>query len=234
MTFYLKGKDWFVLGVLLISGAFIASVPELIQAYAVFNASHGLMISFIKFAILATAGEMIALRISCGSYYNREFGLLPRAIVWGVLGLLIKMMFIVFANGVPVLWSYLEFPADRAFSRSGLTFLKFAGAFSISLAMNLVFSPLLFVIHNITDEHIRRCGGSLKHFFSKIQVHDILINLNWSILWNFALKKTIPFFWLPAHTITFLLPSEHRILAAALLSIMLGVILSFVRIKAKL
>jgi hypothetical protein len=39
-------------------------------------------------------------------------------------------------------------------------------------------------------------------------------------------KKTIPFFWYPAHTITFLLPSEQRVLFAALLGIALGVLLA--------
>ncbi len=40
------------------------------------------------------------------------------------------------------------------------------------------------------------------------------------------MKKTIPLFWIPAHTITFLLPEEFRVLFAAVLSVMLGVLLS--------
>jgi len=43
--------------------------------------------------------------------------------------------------------------------------------------------------------------------------------------------KTIPMFWIPAHTITFLLPSEFRVLAAAFLSIALGAILAFAKKK---
>jgi hypothetical protein len=39
-------------------------------------------------------------------------------------------------------------------------------------------------------------------------------------------KKTIPLFWYPAHTITFLLPAEQRVLFAALLGIVLGVLLA--------
>jgi hypothetical protein len=41
--------------------------------------------------------------------------------------------------------------------------------------------------------------------------------------------KTIPIFWIPAHTITFLLPSEYRVLSAAFLSIALGTILAFAK-----
>jgi hypothetical protein len=50
--------------------------------------------------------------------------------------------------------------------------------------------------------------------------------LNWQAQWGFVFRKTIPFFWYPAHTITFLLPAEQRVLFAALLGIVLGVLLA--------
>lgn len=40
------------------------------------------------------------------------------------------------------------------------------------------------------------------------------------------LKKTIPLFWFPAHTITFLLPGTWQVLFAAVLGVALGVILA--------
>lgn len=55
---------------------------------------------------------------------------------------------------------------------------------------------------------------------------EIMQNLNWRVQWGFVFKKTIPFFWFPAHTITFLLPGEMRVLFAALLGVALGVILA--------
>jgi hypothetical protein len=45
-------------------------------------------------------------------------------------------------------------------------------------------------------------------------------------MWGFVFKKTIPFFWIPAHTITFLLPPDVQVLFAALLGIALGTILA--------
>jgi hypothetical protein len=57
-------------------------------------------------------------------------------------------------------------------------------------------------------------------------MEDIITKLDWKVQWNFIFKKTIPFFWIPAHTITFLLPPEFRVLFAALLGIALGIILS--------
>ena len=50
--------------------------------------------------------------------------------------------------------------------------------------------------------------------------------VDWEGFISFTLLKTIPFFWIPAHTITFLLPDEYRTAMAALLSVALGVILS--------
>ena len=39
-------------------------------------------------------------------------------------------------------------------------------------------------------------------------------------------KLRLPFFWYPAHTITFLLPGEVRVLFAAILGVVLGVLLA--------
>jgi len=52
-----------------------------------------------------------------------------------------------------------------------------------------------------------------------------LESIDWSRMWNFVFKKTIPFFWIPAHTITFLLPAQYRTAFAALLSVALGILL---------
>ena len=53
-----------------------------------------------------------------------------------------------------------------------------------------------------------------------------ITSLNWDRQWSFIFKKTIPLFWYPAHTITFMLPGELRVLFAALLGVALGVILA--------
>ncbi|GAB1473896.1 hypothetical protein MASR2M69_13370 [Bacteroidota bacterium] len=41
---------------------------------------------------------------------------------------------------------------------------------------------------------------------------------------KFVVGKTIPLFWIPAHTITFLLPDTYKVIFAASLSIVLGLI----------
>jgi hypothetical protein len=80
--------------------------------------------------------------------------------------------------------------------------------------------------HKITDTHIIANGGTVKGLFKPIPFASVLKSINWDVMWNFVFKKTIPFFWIPAHTITFLLPSEFRVLFAAVLGIALGLILA--------
>ena len=71
--------------------------------------------------------------------------------------------------------------------------------------------------------------------FRRVDTGAILSNINWNMHWGFVLKKTIPLFWIPAHTITFLLPPSFQVLFAALLGIVLGVILAFsARVKSDL
>lgn len=194
--------------------------------YLQFNKEHGMIMSFFKFAILATLGEIIALRIKTGNYNEPGFGIIPRMVVWGFLGLAINLAFNIFATGAPAFLAYMGLKeAPNAMSGS-FSWLKLLDAFTISSTMNLVFAPVMMTFHKITDLHIISTGGSIKGLFSPIPFGKILTSINWDIMWNFIFKKTIPFFWIPAHTITFLLPVEFRVLFAALLGIALGLILA--------
>ena len=50
--------------------------------YKSFNAAHGMVMSFLKFAILSSLGEVLGLRISAGVYNRKGFGIIPRMVVW--------------------------------------------------------------------------------------------------------------------------------------------------------
>ncbi len=188
--------------------------------------------SFIKFGILATTGEIIGLRIRSGNYFVKGFGIIPRAIVWGFLGLTINMAFIIFATGTPAFLEYMGLTgAASAFKSEHFSVLQLFTALCTSSAMNLIFAPVMMTTHKVTDEHITRMGGSLIKFFQPIKVRVIFGSINWDVMWNFVFKKTIPLFWIPAHTITFMLPSNYRVLMAALLGIALGIILAIASVK---
>jgi len=205
--------------------------PGVFRAYQLINGHFPYLASFVKFAILATLGESLGLRIRTGHYNHRGFGLIPRALVWGVLGISIKMAFVIFGEGAPMVMRTLgfSFPTDNPadiLRTTSFSWLKLGAAFSVGLTLNLFFAPVFMLFHRITDMHIQQTGGSLHKFFTPIRVQYQLTHLDWSSMWNFVLKKTIPFFWIPAQTLNFLLPEEWPILVAALYSIVLGVFLS--------
>lgn len=79
-------------------------------------------------------------------------------------------------------------------------------AFAISAAMNLQFGPFLVIAHRLLDNAIARKS-------------------NWANLDKGMLS--LLWFWIPAHTVTFILPKPFQIGLAALWSVVLGLILGF-------
>lgn len=201
--------------------------------YYNFNKEHAVISGFLKFAILASFGELLGLRIKTGNYYQKGFGIMPRAIVWGVIGITIVAAFAIFSTGVPVFLKVFGVNNAAEAMLGSFSIKKIFVAFAISASINIIYAPVMMTMHKITDTHILNTGGTLKGFFSRIKFQEIISNLNWKVQWNFVFMKTIPFFWIPAHTITFLLPSEFQVLSAALLGIALGVILAIAAIKSK-
>lgn len=217
---------YFIVAIAAIFLPFFLSAP-LYEWYSTFNASHGMVMSFLKFGILSTLGEMLGCRISTGKYVTPTFGVLPRMVVWGFLGMSINMAMIIFSKGTPMFMQYMGMTnAVEAFTTDGFSMDKLWVALAVSVAMNTIFAPVFMTFHKVTDAHIAAHGGSLKALVTPIPMAERLGTLNWQAQWGFVFRKTIPFFWYPAHTITFLLPAEQRVLFAALLGIVLGVLLA--------
>jgi len=219
--------------IIIVTLAIFIFISPVTNWYLQFNKEHGMVMSFLKFALLATLGEIIALRIRSGKYNEPGFGIIPRMVVWGFLGLTINIAFQIFSSGGPIFLAYLGLSNAPEAMKGGFSMLKLLDAFTISTTMNLTFAPVMMTFHKITDTHIIKTGGSLNGLFSPIPFAVIFRNINWDVMWNFIYKKTIPFFWIPAHTITFLLPAEFRVLFAAILGIALGLILAIGNLKAR-
>lgn len=217
---------YFIVAIAAIFLPFFLSAP-LYEWYSTFNASHGMVMSFLKFGVLSTLGEMLGCRISTGKYVTPTFGVLPRMVVWGFLGMGINMAMIIFSKGTPMFMQYMGMTnAVEAFTTDGFSMDKLWVALAVSVAMNTIFAPVFMTFHKVTDAHIATHNGSLKALVTPIPMAERLGTLNWQAQWGFVFRKTIPFFWYPAHTITFLLPAEQRVLFAALLGIVLGVLLA--------
>lgn len=189
-------------------------VPATHRAFVALTATHPYLTGFGKFVLLATMGELLALRIATGAWAAPP-GLLQRAFVWGLLGVVIVLVFGVFADGVA-----------RAQEKGLLPWAgsRLAFAFFVSAIMNLTFAPTMMLAHRVTDTWI-----DLRHEGKEFDVADAVARIDWNGFVSFVLLKTIPLFWIPAHTLTFLLAAEYRVLAAALLSIALGAILAFAK-----
>lgn len=220
-----KGDLLFLCVTLVLFVPFFVS-DELYGAYREFNSSHGMLASFFKFAVLSTLGELLGLRISSGSYYRKGFGVMPRAFVWGIFGMAINMAFVIFSTGIPAFAGYLGVENPAGIMSGNISVGKVALAFAVSVAMNSIFAPVFITLHKITDTHILATGGTMRGLFSPIPMGEILQNINWKVQWGFVFKKTIPLFWFPAHTVTFLLPEDMRVIFAALLGVVLGLILA--------
>ncbi|MCK5067780.1 MAG: Mpv17/PMP22 family protein [Bacteroidales bacterium] len=224
-------KDlFFLLGVVVFFLPFFI-FNKIFETYYQFNLEHGVVMSFIKFSILATLGEVIGLRIKTGRYHQQGFGLIPRAIVWGFLGVTIYMAFAIFAAGTPVFLEKVGLEDAGSILHSDLSWRKVLVSFSISTALNLFYAPVMMTFHKITDIHILKNDGTLRGFLKPIHFVRIFQEINWDVQWNFVFKRTIPLFWIPAQTITFLLPEEFRVLFAAFLGIVLGVLLAIAALK---
>ncbi len=186
--------------------------------YVNLNSSHPYVLGFLKVGILATFGEILSLRISKGKY-STPVGVIYRFIVWGFLGVVFVAVFELFSSGTKALLEKQLLP----YTNNARTFFQ---AFYTSVLMNLIFAPTFMAFHRITDAYIDLGKGNLKKILTT-KFDDVLNAIDWSFFVKFVLGKTIPFFWIPAHTVTFLLPSNYRVLVAALLSVFLGILLSF-------
>ena len=225
----MKKSDKITLIVIAVVICGFAFIPGAWDWFLRATTKHGLLMSFFKFAILGTFGEMLSLRIKEGVYYKEGFGLLPKLLIWGVLGVVIASAMTIFKTGTVVLLEKGFHIKKAAWWFAGnLSWGKFFVALCISVLMNTLFAPVFMTFHKITDIHIAETGGTLKGFFNKpLEIQKTMAEkINWNIQYGFVFKKTIPLFWYPAHTITFLLPGTLQVLFAAALGVALGVILS--------
>jgi hypothetical protein len=192
--------------------------PDTNKLFVDFTTNYAYIAGFLKFTILASLGDLLAYRIVTSEWKIRK-GFLFRAFIWGFLGVIIVLIFKIFGVGVATAIETGALPG------SGYTI---AFAFFTSAIMNLSFAPSMMGFHRITDTY-----ADLKFIEGRknLKLSQVIKEVDWNNFISFVVLITIPVFWIPAHTITFLLPSEYRVLMAAFLSIALGAILSFAKAK---
>jgi hypothetical protein len=217
--FIVKKKDLIWIGTLLVI-AFLLVYPATNVIYTAANKAHPYILGFIKVSILATMGEILALRIATGDY-RKPVGIVYKFVVWGFLGMGFVIAFELFASGVRSAMGKGLLPSGVADTFSA----KLLFAFFTSSFMNIFFGPTFMAFHRITDTFIDLGEGKFNKI-KKVKLNAVTKKIDWQSFVSFVVCKTIPIFWIPAHTVTFLLPGEYRVLSAAFLSIALGIILA--------
>jgi hypothetical protein len=180
--------------------------------------AHPYYMGIVKFAILASMGELLAIRIIAGQW-NIPCGMVYRVCFWGFMGFTLTTAVSVYANGVPgsiqsgILWG-------------GRFHSSVIRAFWTSVTMNATYGPVIMSAHRISDTYLDLAGGRLRNLPS-VKFDTVLATINWHSLVVVVIIRLLTLFWIPAHTITFLLPPEYRVLCAAVLGFVLGVLLAF-------
>ena len=160
--------------------------------------SYPIFTAMVQFAILGTLGDTISKWIIKGRIF-RPYG----------IGILLLKMLEWAVLAIFIKYAFIGFHGfvDGLVSHNLLPGLdKFSYAFAISACMNLQFGPFLVIMHRLMDNLIARQN-------------------NWSNIGKGMLS--LLWFWIPAHTVTFILDKPFQIGLAAVWSVVLGIILGF-------
>lgn len=194
-------------------------IPETRHLFEAATRSHPYIMGFVKFAIMASMGELLTMRM-LQKQWKKPAGFAAKAIVWGIIGMVIVAMFALYSDGVAGLLRRGLLYAGQGKIAAFLT------ALFTSAIMNGTFGIVLMLSHKISDTYI-----DLRTAREKPNFQMTLKAVDWPAFFSFVIGKTIPLFWIPTHTITFLLPAEYRVLAAAYLSVALGMILAYAKLR---
>lgn len=166
--------------------------------------AHPLLMSFIKFALLATFGECLKTRIERGIWFPSKLPL--RVAIWGCFGMWICLSFPFVEGGLKALIALKEWPS-QALTVSLVLWINYFGGYAF----------FMMLCHYWIDTMVVEGGIWPWQLFGRPQ----------TVRWAKIVFLAITFFWSPVHLITFSLPPLWRPLWAAYISIAFGLILSF-------
>ena len=174
---------------------------------------YSIYMAMIQFAILGTLGDCIGKWMQSKRVYW-PFGVMEsiwKPIEWAILAVLIKYAFLGMYGFLDTLITndYLPkiFSANFCW-KTGVYSNGFPRAIAWSIIMNMQFGPLLVLLHRILD----------------------YAPLGKKIVWDNIGKGLfmLVWWWIPAHTITALLPQAFQVGMAAFWSIVLGFLLGLI------
>jgi hypothetical protein len=198
----------------------ILVIPATREVFETLSGNHPYLMGFVKFALLATAGELIAIKMASGKF-GKPVYLIARIVIWGLIGIWITYMMKIFFLGSGAMMAAGLLPGGKlAADHIGYKLIR---AFATAATMNLTFGPTFMAVHKCSDTYLALRAQKGKG----VKLGEVIDAVDWKRFVSFTLFKTVPIFWIPAHTLTFLLPAEYQVMLAALLSVALGIILNF-------
>ena len=208
----------FVIAVFLLFAA-VLIIPATREVFETLSSTHPYIMGFIKFALLATSGELIAIKMATGKFAKPAY-LIARIVIWGLIGIWITYMMKIFFLGSGAMMEAGLLPGGKLAVDS--VSYKLIRAFATAATMNLTFGPTFMAVHKCSDTYLALRAQNGKG----VGLFEVIDAVDWKRFVSFTIFKTVPIFWIPAHTVTFLLPSEYQVMLAALLSVALGIILN--------
>ncbi|MEG2656715.1 MAG: hypothetical protein RSA29_13540 [Clostridium sp.] len=205
-------KGDYLWGALLLPWALVLGIKVSREAFMSITGSYPYISGFFKFFILASMGDMLGARVLTGKW-TKPKGFIYKAAVWGVIGMMVTLTFTLYSEGVAAAQTVGKLPFKGSL---------FAHALFTSAIMNITFAPFMFMFHKFADLYIET-KYSRK---GKVTMTELIQKVDFNTLIGFSMIKTIPFFWIPCHTVVFLMPAQYRVVVSAFLSIALGLLLA--------
>lgn len=170
----------------------------MIETYVAWVKANPILSAVIQFGILGTLGEVVSVSLKRKkiSLPGTALQTLLKVAAWALLGVIIKYGFTGMRGFTESLVQHGMLPS---FCATGVGF-----AFALSVFTNVLFGPQMMAFHRVEDNLILRQKG--------------FAGLDMAI-------RTLVWFWIPAHTLTFSLPKEYQIGLAAAWSVALGLIM---------
>ena len=188
------------------------ALPEPRGAFEAWSVGKPLLAGFLQLGLLGTMGDLLAGKLATGRWRLAGIRLHQRVLVWGVYGAVFSLIFPLFSAGVDGLLAAGLLPGAES---------ALAVALWKSLFLNTIYAFPAMTAQTVAMRMVER--GRL---FRRWPLVEVFTSLDWHTMFR-VVGGSCLWFWLPANTVSFLLPPAFRVPSAALLGLVLGVILGF-------
>lgn len=202
---------WVILLALVLA---ILICPRSQQVFIDLTLALPFLMGLIKVGLLGTMGELLGAKIVTGKWKLKGIRLGEKFLVWAVLGVVFTVIFPIFSFGVDGLLKAGLIPGKG---------LPLAEAFWKSFFLNTVFAFPMMMFHRLTDTAIGNGG-----LFRKWNIPATFKQIDWDNMFK-VVGFACLWFWIPAQVVTYSLPAEFRVMSAALLAIVLGIIMGIAK-----